>query len=92
MLAYWRDVVSDLSRFHRIRRVEDADGLDAPGFLALTHRLDVYGGAVALRVAQHRARRDTPPPVREMTFDEWVGSHQQLVIAAASGTGGEGHA
>lgn len=87
---YWRDLVSDFSRFHRIRRIEDAPDLDAPGFLAMAHRIDAYGGAVALRVAARRARQaSVPPAAREMSFDEWVASHQPLVIEAANMMGGD---
>jgi hypothetical protein len=89
VLAYWPDVVSDFSRFHRVRRIEDDPDLDAPGFFALAYRIEVYGGAVALRAAQHRAHQAPAAQAREMSFDEWVRSHQPLVIEAAGRTGGD---
>lgn len=92
MLAYWRDVLSDLSVFHRIRDPLAEPGLDGPLFLAFAHRLDVYGGAVALRVAQHRAAvvAPLPQPARVMDFDEYfAGRRTQLIEAAARMGGGE---
>jgi hypothetical protein len=91
VLAYWPDVVSDFSRFHRVRRIEDDPDLDAPGFLALAYRIEVYGGAVALRVVQHRARPApaAAPVAQEMSFDDWVGAHPELLIEAANRMGGD---
>lgn len=91
MLEYWADVVSDFSRFHRIRGVEEHPDLDCAEFFALAHRLDVYGGAVALRVAQwNAAQTPASPQMTEMSFDDWVSSNQALVIQAANAmTGGD---
>lgn len=92
MLAYWRDVVSDFSVFHRVRSPERCDELDAPGFFALAHRLDLYGGAVALRVAQQRQQHTAPlpgPAGAPMEFDEYfAGRKIQLIEAAARMEGG----
>ena len=93
MLAYWRDVASDFSRFHRIRPIEDSD-LTAAEFFALAYRLEVYGGAVALAAAKARADGNTaaaPRAAQEMSFDEWVGANPQLLIDAANRMGGGGH-
>ena len=94
MLAYWRDVASDFSRFHRVRRIEDSD-LSGPEFFGLAYRLEVYGGAVALAAARARAQQDGPAPQAgaqagvEMSFDDWVAANPALVIQAATRMGGE---
>lgn len=93
VLAFWRDVASDFSAFHRIRAVERTDEVDAPTFFALAHRLDAYGGAVALRVAQQRARdaqRSQGGVGAPMEFDEYfAGRHAQLIEAAGRMEGGD---
>lgn len=87
MLPYWSDVASDFSRFHRVRPVEGSD-LSAPEFFAMAYRLEVYGGAVALAVTKAH-RNATPAPAEEMSFDDWVGAHPQLLIDAANRMGGD---
>lgn len=91
MLAYWRDVASDFSRFHRVRPIEDSD-LTAPEFFAMAYRLEVYGGAVALAAARARTQ-DTPAAQagEELSFDDWVGANPQLLIDAANRMGGGEH-
>jgi len=83
VLAFWADVASDFSRFHRIRPIEGSD-LDAAEFFAMAYRLEVYGGAVALAAAKVRAQRVPQPPGEPVSFDEWVSSHQALVIQQAA--------
>lgn len=93
MLAYWRDVASDFSVFHRVRGLENSREVDAPLFFALAHRLDLYGGAVALRVAQQRAKTTAqlPAPVgAPMEFDEYFAGRQVQLIEAAARMGGGG--
>jgi hypothetical protein len=83
VLVFWADVASDFSRFHRIRPIERSD-LDAAEFFAMAYRLEVYGGAVALAAAKIRAQRAPVLPSEPVSFDEWVGSHQSLVIQQAA--------
>jgi hypothetical protein len=93
VLAYWRDVASDFSVFHRLRNLERGGEVDAPEFFALAHRLDLYGGAVALRVAQQREKpRGAQAGVagEPMDFDDYFAGRQvQLIEAAARMEGGD---
>lgn len=93
MLTYWRDVLSDMSVLHRIRDPLTEPGLDAPMFFAFAHRLDAYGGAVALRVTQQRVQQTAPlpgPAGAPMDFDEYFASRRiQLIEAAARMEGGD---
>ena len=89
MLVYRRDLDSDFSRFHRVRRIEDSD-LSAGEFFAMAYRIEVYGGAVALAAARVRAAQVPQRPAQPVSFDEWVGSHQTLIIQqAARAKGGD---
>lgn len=91
VLAFWRDVASDFSVFHRIRAVGHTDEVDAPTFFALAHRLDVYGGAVALRVAQQHERNAAGAQGgvgAPMEFDEYFAGRRIQLIEAATRMGG----
>jgi len=94
VLAYWRDVASDFSRFHGVRDIEGSD-LSAAQFFAFAYRLEVYGGAVALAAARARTLQPSAPAAAqaEMDFDDWVGANPGLVLQAVNRMGGgEGNA
>lgn len=61
MLECRRDVESDLSALHGLRRA-DAYALDGPEFLALAYRLPAYEGAVRARVRRWAREEEAGRP------------------------------
>lgn len=66
VVGHLRDVESDLSAFHHLRRSE-AYALPGPEFFALAYRLPAYPGVVRARLRASARAADEAPEVVDVT-------------------------